>query len=101
MSIVVGYEVWYRHSGETEIDEIPLSSRRKLLTEAEIVDDIKDHYITHMSLGGAIPSLDRIAPRLTHLVIRNLRDSSQLDRYYLILCTYYLTSIKDFIEFYQ
>ena len=101
MSIVLDYEVWYRHSGETEIDEIPLSSRRKMLTEGEIVDDIKDHYITHMSIIGAIPSLDRIAPRLTHLEISDLRDSSQLNRYYLILCTYYLASIRVFIEFYQ
>ena len=83
MSIMVDYEVWYRHSGETEIDEIPLSSRRKLLTEAEIVDDIKDHYITHMSIDGDIPSLDRIAPRLTHLQIRYFGYRSLLNRYYL------------------
>ena len=70
-----------------------------MLTEEEIVDDIKDHYITHMSLGGDIPSLDRIAPRLTHLKISDLRDSSKLNRYYLILCTYYLSSIRVFIEF--
>ena len=99
---MVDYEVWYRHSGETKIDEIPFRSRHKLLTEAEIVDDIKDHYITHMSIKrGAIPSLNRIAPRLTYLKISDLRDTSQLDRYYLILCTYYLTSIRGFIEFYQ
>ena len=101
---IVDYEVWYRHSGEPEIDGLPdhFEVRHRMFTETEIVYDISDHYITHMSIKrGAIPSLDRIAPRLTHLQISYLRDTSQLDRYYLILCTYYLTSIKDFIEFYQ
>ena len=76
------YEVWYRHSGEEEIDEIPGFTYRKIVKDVgEITTDIGDNYITHMSLyGDILPTLSTVAPQLTHLRIR-LTDYSELERY--------------------
>ena len=50
--------------------------------EREITRDIGDHYITHMLIeNGVIPSLEVVAPRLTHLRISGITESSQLQRY--------------------
>ena len=77
------YAVWYRHSGEKEIDRIPQSADLKIVEDVgEITTDIGDNYITHMSITGKIPpTLSTVAPQLTHLKIRDLYDSSQLERY--------------------
>ena len=79
------YAVWYRHSGEEEIDEIPIidGDEYKIVKDVgEITTDIGDNYITHMSIrGNILPALSTVAPQLTHLQIRQLSDSSQLERY--------------------
>ena len=77
------YRVWYRHSGEEEIDEIPDFPDRKIVEDVgEITTDIGDNYITHMSTRGNIPpTLSTVAPQLTHLRIEYFSDSSQLERY--------------------
>ena len=79
------YEVWYRHSGEEEIDEIPdLNINQYKIFEdvGKITRKIGDNYITHMSMIEKIlPTLSTVAPQLTHLRIEDLFDSSQLERY--------------------
>ena len=79
------YEVWYRHSGEEEIDKIPyieIIQHKRIEDVGEITTDIGDNYITHMSIRGSIlPALFTVAPQLTHLQILELSDSSQLERY--------------------
>ena len=77
------YIVWYRHSGEKEIDRIPQSADLKIVEDVgEITTDIGDNYITHMSITGHIlPTLSTVAPQLTHLQIHRLSDNSQLERY--------------------
>ena len=78
------YIVWYRHSGEEEIDDIPTGYNQHKIVEdvGEITTDIGDNYITHMSItGNILPTLSTVAPQLTHLKIRQLSDSSQLERY--------------------
>ena len=74
--------VWYRHSGEEEIDVIPWDCTHKIVEdEGEITTDIGDNYITHMSIrGNILPTLTTIAPQLTHLKIRKLPDTTQLER---------------------
>ena len=78
-------EVWYRHSGEKEIDKIPYldDDEYKIVEDVgEITTDIGDNYITHMSItGNILPTLSTVAPQLTHLRIEDLSDSSQLERY--------------------
>ena len=79
------YRVWYRHSGEQEIDKIPdisIGQYKRVEDVGEITTDIGNNYITHMSIRGNIPpTLSTVAPQLTHLQIRDLYDSSQLERY--------------------
>ena len=71
--------VWYRHSGEPELYEIPLTSIGKLAEESEIVASIGDHQITHMLISnGVLPTLNKIAPHLTHLEIKAIDETSQL-----------------------
>ena len=79
---LIVYKIWYRHSGQPEIDEIPFSpTPTTIQVEREITLD-EGHYITHMGIyGRVLPSLSTIAPRLTHLQIRHLSDISQLQRY--------------------
>ena len=81
------YSVWYRHSGEEEIDKIPDFSDRKIVEDVgEITRDIGDNYITHMSIeGNILPTLSTVAPQLTHLHIEELSDNSQLERYVKLL----------------
>ena len=81
---VAYYIVWYRHSGEEEIDKIPYIdiNQYKRVDVEEITTDIGDNYVTHMSItGNILPTLSTVAPQLTHLKIRQLSDSSQLERY--------------------
>ena len=74
--------VWYRHSGEEEIDEIPWNcTYERVENEGEITRDIGDNYITHMSIRyNILPTLTTIAPQLTHLQICWLPDNTQLQR---------------------
>ena len=79
------YKVWYRHSGEEEIDKIPdieIIQYKRIEDVGEITTDIGDNYITHMSItGNILPTLSTVAPQLTYLRIQQLSDSSQLERY--------------------
>ena len=71
-------EIWYRHSGEPEIDSIPdepTASRVDVRTIAS------SYNITHMYVeSGHLPTLFNIAPGLTHLTLYDIRDPSQLER---------------------
>ena len=81
------YQVWYRHSGEEEIDKIPYfdidDDEYKIVEDVgEITTYIGNNYITHMSIRYNIPpTLSTVAPQLTHLQIQYLSDNSQLERY--------------------
>lgn len=73
----VEFQVWYRHSGQDEIPEIP--SRNTILETGYNMKTVKDYrailrnirsnYITHMyvNVTNVVPPLEVIAPRLTHL----------------------------------
>ena len=77
------YKVWYRHSGEAEIDESPTHYYLYKIVEdvGEITTDIGNNYITHMYIkGNMLPALFTVAPQLTHLRIEGLSDSSPLER---------------------
>ena len=74
-------ELWYRHSGEPEIEWFPPSLRtyRSVENVEEITSTIGDHHITHMCVKGGITlSLSAICQRLTHLKISEISSSSQL-----------------------
>ena len=84
------YKVWYRHSGEEEIDDIPTGYNQHKIVEdvGEITTDIGDNYITHMSIyNDILPTLSTVAPQLTHLQIQQLYNSPQLEKY-VGVCTY-------------
>ena len=74
------YKLWYRHSGQQEIANIPPLPRYKILTEAAIVNEVADRYITHLAVEGEVPPLDTIAPRLNHLKITDIIYTSHLNR---------------------
>ena len=73
-------EVWYRHSGEPEVEEFPPNcALRHAKDVEEITSAIGDNHITHMCILGEItPSLSAIYQRLTHLKISEIANSSQL-----------------------
>ena len=79
------YRVWYRHSGEEEIDRFPdlrYNDYRRVKDVREITTNIGNNYITHMSMQiNILPALSTVAPQLTHLQARLISDSSQLERY--------------------
>ena len=76
------YKIWYRHSGQPEIDKIPFFPQYTTIQDEREITLDEGHYITHMSIKGRVlPSLSTIAPSLTHLKIEDLRDISQLQRY--------------------
>ena len=74
-------ELWYRHSGEPELEQFPPSDCPFTIVEdvEEITSTVGDHHITHMCISGKIPlSLLAICQRLTHLKISEIDSSSQL-----------------------
>ena len=77
--------LWYRHTGQPEIDDIPdwwHCTFKTIEDDSEIIRDIGNHSITHMYIeNGVIPSLEVVAPRLTHLKILAITKSTQLQRY--------------------
>ena len=70
--------VWYRHTGQPQIDRIPYDASCKEVSEAEIAGDVGDNHITHLKVYGEIPAVD--GSHITHLEIEWLPDSRQLDR---------------------
>ena len=75
--------MWYRHTGEPEIEDIPhYCTFKDIEDDSEIIRDIGNHSITHMYIkNGVIPSLEVVAPRLTHLRVSVVHEESQLQRY--------------------
>ena len=75
--------MWYRHTGEPEIEDIPDNCTFQYIRDdSEIIRDIGNHSITHMYIrNGVIPSLEAVAPRLTHLEINSITESTELQRY--------------------
>ncbi|XP_067944839.1 uncharacterized protein [Watersipora subatra] len=80
-------QVWYRHSGQPEIDTIPDDCTYiSIKYEREKLEDVGDHHITHMSIKtGVIPAL--MTPSLKQLQLKNV-NPSQLD------CLSSLTGLK-------
>ena len=80
--------LWYRHTGEPEIEGIPdYCAFKDIRDNSDIIRDIGSHSITHMYIGnGVIPSLEVVAPRLTHLKIPDVTESTQLQRYVYCYC---------------
>ena len=61
------YDIWYRHSGQPEPDNIP--GRHSYQTMSEIQRDVGDNTITHMSIRESdMPdNLSTVAPHLIYL----------------------------------
>ena len=83
------YRVWYRHSGEEEIDKIPVLPDRKLMSIDDILTiDVGTNYITHMriNLWGEMmmPQLGVVCPQATHLKIVGIESGDSIKRYVLI-----------------
>lgn len=77
------YTLWYGHSGEWDRIHHPFQIQWKTVDADEIAEAIaKAHHITHMAIDGVVPPLDVIAPKLTHLRITGVTNSTQLERYY-------------------
>lgn len=77
------YNLWYRHTGQAEIAGIPQNVIRKCVrqSEKELIASVGKHCITHMYIrNGVIPHLWRVAPKVSHLWIRFVRDPKQLNR---------------------
>ena len=73
--------VWYRHSGDSEVEDFPPSSFSYTTIEdvGEITSRIGDYHITHMCIRGEITlSLSAICQRLTYLMMPLIDTSSQL-----------------------
>ena len=83
------YRLWYRHTGQPEIDDIPdeFDCTFKIIEDdSEIIRDIGSYSITYMNIeNGVIPSLEVVAPRLTHLRIDGKTESTQLQWYVFLL----------------
>ena len=75
-------EVWYRHSGEPEVDRFPPPGCKFAIFQdvEELTSKIGDHQITHMWIrrGDMPSSFLTICGRLTHLKISAVEVSSQL-----------------------
>lgn len=55
---VIEYKIWYRHSGQPDIERIPYDGPFKSEDEREIAADVDNHHITHMYIkNGHVPSL--------------------------------------------
>ena len=71
-------EIWYRHSGEPEIDRIP---GEPAVSRVDVRTIASSYNITHMYVrSGHLPTLFNKAPGLTHLKLDNIRDPSHLER---------------------
>lgn len=82
-SVLSEYGVWYRHSGQPEIDSIPESPYIKHMTTTEILEDVSNHTITHMYIGFSnIPEeMFDIAPNLKALRLERIPDiAEQINR---------------------
>ena len=74
----------YRQTGEPEFENISEQDLifKRMKDESEVIIDAGDYGITYMHVwNGVIPSLEIVAPRLTHLKIWNITDSTQLQKY--------------------
>ncbi|XP_067944843.1 uncharacterized protein [Watersipora subatra] len=71
-------EVWYRHSGQPQIDHIPIRlTHFSMDDDRKILEDVGDHHITHISI------MHRVIPALMTSSLKQLQlwnvNSSQLD----------------------
>ena len=68
------YNIWYRHSGQPEPDEIPGDHRWQ--TMSEIQRDVGDNTITHMSTQWSdMPdNLSTVAPHLIYLSLYRIHN---------------------------
>ena len=77
--------LWYRHSGEPEVEEFPdISDRADLINVdvEEITSAVGDYHVTHVWIdeGYMTSSLSAICQRLTHLRISSTSDPLQLQK---------------------
>ena len=82
MSSISGYEVWYRHTQQPQIDKIPDLARSQLqsVTYSQLVDIAHTH-VTHMCIYGDIPpALHTIACSLKQLKLLGIPDIDQLQQ---------------------
>ena len=89
--------LWYRHSGEPEVEEFPDISEwadLKVVDLEEIISAVGDYHITHMWIEGDMTSpLSAICQRLTHLRMTRIFDPLQLQKYVKIHSAMYLAII--------
>ena len=73
-------ELWYRHSGEPEINGVPLSFRLKTVNDLfTLKRELCGQNITHMYVKrGDLPSLVTLMLSITHLKLHSIEGLSQL-----------------------
>lgn len=72
--------VFYRHTGQPEIGNNPFIHEWRTINEAEILENVGDHTITHMALKKFIlPSIFTVAPNLLELEVVKLDNPAELE----------------------
>ena len=86
--VVVEFKVWYKHTGQDEVDDWPFGLYPTLMSEREILDDIGQHNITHLKIfSDELSLLPTIASKVTYLELMGINSTTPLHRY-LCLCEY-------------
>ena len=72
-------ELWYRHSGEPEINGVPLSFRLKTVNDLfTLKRELGGQKITHMYVKrGDLASLATLMPSITHLKLHSIEELPQ------------------------
>ena len=67
------HDVWYRHSGEPEIEDLPNRSDLSWTTQKEIIEKLGEHQITHIIVEPKDVDLVKVvAPGVKQLRVRGL-----------------------------
>ena len=87
--LVIDLNIWYRHTGQPGVDHYDwYNSNRRSTNVRKVIADVGDHQITHVVTSAEhVQSLSIIATNLTHLRVKPIRDSKDIQRY-LCLCRY-------------
>ena len=82
MRYVVDMYIWYRHSGQPEVDEDEWSCSECVSKELrEVIDDVGNYRITHATISAEhLQSLRVIANDLTHLKLNSIKETTDLQR---------------------
>lgn len=83
LSLEQPINIWYRHTGQAEVEYIdPNAELTVVSNESNVKAAIGQHQITHLFVkGGNVPDLRALAPNVTNLRIEGGINPSELSRY--------------------